>query len=575
MSLCLIAMFKNEAHIFKEWIDHYLNQGVDKFLLIDNGSNDNYMEYLQYYIDNHIVELVVDETKHTQLECCNKHFFEKSKMFEWIIVCDLDEFIYARKGIKTIKDYLSCLDQNISQVFIPWKIFGSNGYKEQPECVVKSFTKRINYNKEYGFQGCVKENECNYSFTKCIVRSKFLTRFNIHSHFTSNNNYITSDNKTNNIHSTQCFCKTNEDILEESYLHLNHYSIQSFDWFMKVKATRGDAYQISSENIRDENYFNAFDNVSNDIYDIELKNKLKNMYYYKMQSIIFPPTIELDVYKQYNSDLHSMNYTELARHYKVHGESEGRICSKVNSKNDLKSYISSESMCLEIGPFDCPVLTGENVKYFDVLSQKELKERAIKINRLENFEKIPYIEYVSSVGDLSIINDTFDIVLSCHSIEHQLDFIGHLNDVSKILRPNGFYIIICPDKRYCFDHFIKETTVADIIEMNENKNKKHTIKSVIEHRVLTCHNDANRHWNNDHGEQTIDHDNKSLLNAIDEYKKTEGYIDVHSLQFTPSSFEKNVNLLKKNGFIDLEIHRIYKTIRGSCEFYAVLQKTSN
>jgi tRNA splicing endonuclease len=111
--------------------------------------------------------------------------------------------------------------------------------------------------------------------------------------------------------------------------------------------------------------------------------------------------------------------------------------------------------------------------------------------------------------------------------------------------------------------------------MNENKNKKHTIKSVIEHRVLTCHNDANRHWNNDHGEQTIDHDNKSLSNAIDEYKNTEGYIDVHSLQFTPSSFEKNVNLLKQNGFIDLEVHRIYKTIRGSCEFYAVLQKTSN
>ena len=140
-----------------------------------------------------------------------------------------------------------------------------------------------------------------------------------------------------------------------------------------------------------------------------------------------------------------------------------------------------------------------------------------------------------------------------------------------MLSSNGFYIIICPDKNYCFDHFIKETTIADIILMNEQKLKKHSIKSVIEHRVLTCHNDCIRHWNNDHGNQTIYDNDVSLLNAINEYKNTE-YIDVHSLQFTPSSFEKIINLLSKNNFIDLEIHRIYKTIHGSNEFYIILQK---
>jgi len=286
----------------------------------------------------------------------------------------------------------------------------------------------------------------------------------------------------------------------------------------------------------------------------------------------FPVSFDANIYKAMNADLRNMNVTQLIFHYEHYGKNEGRICSRIKSRNDLISSISLENRCLEIGPFDCPVLTGNNVKYFDVLSQEGLKARAVDINRIGNINNIPYIDYVSSTGDLSIIDNKFDVVLSCHSIEHQLDLIEHLNNVSKILSPNGFYVIISPDKRYCFDHFIKETTIADIIQMNEQKTKTHTLKSVIEHRVLTCHNDSNRHWNNDHGTQTIDTDPMSLCNAINEYKNTEGYIDVHSLQFTPSSFEKNINLLFKNNYIDLGVHMVYPTLRGGLEFYAILQK---
>jgi len=290
--------------------------------------------------------------------------------------------------------------------------------------------------------------------------------------------------------------------------------------------------------------------------------------------MFFPDSFDLDTYRQMNLDLQKMSNPQLILHYETHGINEGRTCSKILNRQDLTKCIGSEKRCLEIGPFDCPVLTGENVKYFDVLGQEGLKERAMKIGRTQCIKNIPYIHYVSNKADLSIINDTFDVVLSCHSIEHQLDFIGHLNDVSKILRPNGVYIIICPDKRYCFDHFIKETTIADIILMNENKSATHSIKSVIEHRALTCHNDSMRHWNNDHGKQTIDEKESSLLDAINEYKSSDEYIDVHSLQFTPSSFEKNVNLLCQNHFTDLAVHRVYNTRFGSNEFYAVLQKTS-
>ena len=195
--------------------------------------------------------------------------------------------------------------------------------------------------------------------------------------------------------------------------------------------------------------------------------------------MIFPEGFDVDIYKKHNNDLKEMNNTQLINHYKMFGINEGRKSSTITNRNELTSYINSDMKCLEIGPFDCPVLTGNNIDYFDVLNQNDLKIRAININRVNNLNNIPFIKYVSNNADLSIINDTFDVVLSCHSIEHQIDFIGHLNDVSKILHNNGYYIIICPDKRYSFDHFIKETTIADIIFMNTFNNINTFINSQI------------------------------------------------------------------------------------------------
>ena len=44
MKLGLMAMFKNEGHILYEFINHYMLEGVDQFILIDDNSTDNYYE---------------------------------------------------------------------------------------------------------------------------------------------------------------------------------------------------------------------------------------------------------------------------------------------------------------------------------------------------------------------------------------------------------------------------------------------------------------------------------------------------------------------------------------------------
>lgn len=279
---------------------------------------------------------------------------------------------------------------------------------------------------------------------------------------------------------------------------------------------------------------------------------------------MFPEEFDPVIYGSHK-DLSSFSIIELINHYNLHGKNEGRKCNLVN-RNFISKLANSLGECLEIGPFDCPVLEGNNVKYFDILDKELLMLRAESLQRKG---KVPFIDFVDSEGNLDSINLKFNTILSCHSIEHQINFIGHLKNVENLLLNDGYYIIICPDKRYCFDHFIKESTIADIIESEMIPKTKHSIKSVIEHICYTCHNDCVRHWNNDHGQRNLNLE--SLNKAISEYN-TGKYIDVHAWQFTPDSFQEIINILNKMNYISLKVHKIYPTIRNSNEFICILQK---
>lgn len=280
-TICLVAIFKNESHILKEWIEHYLNQGVDKIFLVDNGSTDSYYSILHPYISTGKVDLVLDNKKHAQTELYNKHFLHKCRAYEWVIVCDLDEFIYGRKYCNSIKDFLSKVHPSFSQIFIPWKMFGSNGYdtmtQEQPYSVISNFTKRINNDdiRHNRFRSFIYRGHIKYIYSKTIIRTKYLLKFDVHCSHTSNNKYMTSYVLPNNhVHPNKNFVEINENIIENSALHLNHYAIQSLNWFMKVKATRGDINSSNNENVRNIEYFKEYN--FNDIDDNELLNITTN-----------------------------------------------------------------------------------------------------------------------------------------------------------------------------------------------------------------------------------------------------------------------------------------------------------
>ena len=283
-----------------------------------------------------------------------------------------------------------------------------------------------------------------------------------------------------------------------------------------------------------------------------------------------PPVFDPDIYRLCNPDIAHLAANDLAEHFRTFGEAEGRRSNALGSREDFAALVAPEARALEIGPYFSPLLHGPNVAYFDVRSRAEMLERA----EAEGFDgsTVPEIDYVSATGDLSIVSETFDAVLSSHAIEHQPDLIAHLRDVEGLLRPGGAYYVLAPDKRYCFDHFIPESTVAHIVQAHADGRTAHALASVVEHYALTTHNECPRHWAGDHGTFMQDGAPRTRAGIAAYEAANGGYLDVHAWYFTPDSARVVFPTLRELDYTTLELERLYPTRFNTFEFWFILRK---
>ncbi|MGA9422663.1 MAG: methyltransferase domain-containing protein [Rhodanobacteraceae bacterium] len=284
-----------------------------------------------------------------------------------------------------------------------------------------------------------------------------------------------------------------------------------------------------------------------------------------------PPDFDGELYRRTYTDLHGLGLDDLEDHYWTFGVMEGRSGSSITNRASFVALLDSTASILEIGPLASPAAIGPNVRYFDVLPTSALKEKA-KLHGLDP-DSCPSIDFVSETADLSIVTTEFDAVVSSHAIEHQPDLVRHLNGVARILRPRGLYFLVVPDKRYCFDHFIAESSIADVLGASLRRRKLHNAVSVIRQLALTTHNDAGRHWRGDHGEPLYKSSIDALRGAVQSYLiSSDTYIDAHAWHFTPESFRGVLQTLFDLGVSPFKPVRVYHTVFGAIEFYAVLEK---
>ena len=268
------AIFKNEAHIMKEWLNHYFYHGVDHIYLINDNSNDNFMDILTPFLDKKLVTLYDgnDYTKSEPKTSWGEKFPEKFagmqwrkydfffeehfKKYKWFGIFDLDEFLYSPKCINT-QDILKRLE-NYKQISISWVHFGSSGFEKQPENVVKNFIKRARYGAHHSVKSIIKTDYGNVK--------EISLRIHMHSIGLSAPMKAAFPPKFNVSH-----CKMGP------LLFVNHYRIQSKEFWTKIKMTRGDAdFHFDHINMkRDLALFKQYD--INDIEDTVLKKQNENI----------------------------------------------------------------------------------------------------------------------------------------------------------------------------------------------------------------------------------------------------------------------------------------------------------
>ena len=252
------TMVKDEEPRMKEWLIHYIKQGCSHFFIIDNGSTDKLRESLQGFP----VTLFEDPRRfeaRTQARLLTEHVLPLVHYYEWVVVCDVDEYFYATEG--TVKDALSELRPEVRRVWVPWKIFGSNGHLTQPESLVKGFTRRA-ARASLPYERVKTGYVPHLGVGKSINRTKGLTWLSPHEagHEPPSILFLSDG--------------TPAHLAKQPHagkLRLNHYMLQSEAYYRDVKCKRGggESGLVPKYTMA---FFHEEDLKSNEVEDTELRD---------------------------------------------------------------------------------------------------------------------------------------------------------------------------------------------------------------------------------------------------------------------------------------------------------------
>ena len=232
------GIFKNEEHCIVEWIEHYLHHGVEHFYLIDDSSTDASVEKCKLYIEKGIVTLFNQGNQWSkylgrQRDMYNHYILPLIKETQWLLMVDLDEFVWS-PITHDLNDVLSRYCMTLGQIQMNNTLYGSSGFKEQPKNIVGHFLMRSSEHPT---------TKNGLGILKYFVNSDFeFCSLNLHhADFSNKDKYENS----------QYFI-----IIDPSFFILNHYRIQSRDFWVNIKCTRGDA---DNYRVRDMEEFYKFD----------------------------------------------------------------------------------------------------------------------------------------------------------------------------------------------------------------------------------------------------------------------------------------------------------------------------
>ena len=241
MQVVVCALAKNEHKYINEWVEHYVNLGVDKIYIYDNDNLDS--PYIKDYIDTKYLDKVVIKDIRGQKKPKLQHdiytgFYAKyGKTFDWCLFCDIDEFLF---GIENVHSWLMQPQfKHAMQIRVKWKLFGDDNLIERDmnTKVVDSFHNVITHslNRDLIHKGDL-ENQ-----GKALVRGGLPNVVIRSPHFASFGN---RDNIIPSILPSGRWCNSKVSIMENysnEKVFLHHYMTKTLSEFLEQKLNRTDA----------------------------------------------------------------------------------------------------------------------------------------------------------------------------------------------------------------------------------------------------------------------------------------------------------------------------------------------
>ena len=232
--LVVMAMFRNEAHHLKEWVEYHRMIGVDYFLLYDDESTDNWREVLDPYIKEGIVKAIDWSKQHVgqhhriaQVKAYRDALGQIVGRTKWLTAIDIDEFLLPMKE-KTIPE---CLEKHFSDakaIYVNWRNFGTSGsYIEKGHPILFQLT------------ACSLKNHSDNSIGKSIVRPEYVRISDVwyvhHFPLVPGAYYVNGDGQPMQFRGVDLLT---DALHHGNHIRINHYVLGDEERFQKYRIPR-------------------------------------------------------------------------------------------------------------------------------------------------------------------------------------------------------------------------------------------------------------------------------------------------------------------------------------------------
>jgi SAM-dependent methyltransferase len=147
----------------------------------------------------------------------------------------------------------------------------------------------------------------------------------------------------------------------------------------------------------------------------------------------------------------------------------------------------------------------------------------------------------------------FDLVFGSHVLEHQVDLVGHLQSIEKLLKPGGRVIHVVPDLRACFDALRYPSVTSDALLVHFKGPAIHQGKQVFDFfsRVID-RNVGHEMRNADFHGANLQYGLRRAHDAMRAAEHAgEPYTDIHAWTFTADSLRLLMIELRLLGLTNL------------------------